>query len=139
MPRVQTLNPADSNPRLFPYGVTVGALTIIFVIIEIILIIQRRLLPGFMLLFSFMFIVLYMAGLVETGIQVFGAGGVAKNCNTYVNDRSQTGVTLDTLAWLEQNNICSCWYAAFSFWLILIFFFIYMMVMAAMVSRNAYD
>lgn len=59
-----------------------------------------------MLLFSFMFLVLYLAGLIETAIQLFGSGNVNNNCKTYVNDRPQTGVTLGTLAWLEQDSIC---------------------------------
>lgn len=121
-----------------PYGVTVGALTIIFIVVENILIIQRRLLPGFMILFSFMFIVLYLAGLIETAIQVFGDGDIDSNCNRYVEKMSQHGVSLDTLAWMEQNDICSCWYAVFSFWLILIVWFAAMMVIAAQVSRNAF-
>ncbi|KAF2096469.1 hypothetical protein NA57DRAFT_78073 [Rhizodiscina lignyota] len=127
------------TPWLFPYGITVGALTIVFIIIEIILIIQRRLLPGFMLLFSFMFLVLYLAGLIETSIQLFGAGNVSDNCNTFVQHRQQHGVSLSTLAWLEQDSICSSWYAAFSFWLILCVFFVWMMIMAAQVSRNSFE
>lgn len=118
---------------------TVGAITIIFIVVDTILIIQRRLLPGFMLLFSFMFIALYLTGLIETAIQIFGDGDVASNCNRYVDNRQQHGVSLDTLAWLEQNDICGCWYAAFSFWLILLVFFAGMMIMAAQVSRNAFD
>ncbi|KAK3059570.1 hypothetical protein LTS18_010528, partial [Coniosporium uncinatum] len=48
------------TPWLFPYGVVVGALTIVLVIVEIVLIAQRRLLPGFMILWSFILLVLYL-------------------------------------------------------------------------------
>lgn len=58
--------------RLFPYGITVGALTIVFLLIMDVAIMQRSLLPGWVLLGAFVLLVLYMAGLIETGIQLFG-------------------------------------------------------------------
>jgi len=76
------------------------------VIVEIVLIAQRRLLPGFMILWSFILLVLYLTGLIETAIQLFGPGNVSNNCQTYVSDNAATGVSLNTLAWLQQNNIC---------------------------------
>jgi hypothetical protein len=40
-------------------------------------------------------------------IQLFGPdGGVNNNCNTYVFSMPFTGVSVDTLAYLEQKNIC---------------------------------
>ena len=83
-----------------------GSLTIVFVFIQLILISQRPLLPGVMLLLSFILLVLYMAGLIETAIQLFGPGNVSDNCSTYVLNNPISGVSVNTLAWLEQDNIC---------------------------------
>lgn len=58
--------------RIFPFGVTVGALTIVFVLIAEILIQQKRLEPGTVVLGAFILFVLYLTGLIETAIQLFG-------------------------------------------------------------------
>ena len=65
------------------------------------------LLPGIVIIGSFILFVLWLAGLVETAIMDFGQGGnVNGNCGTYITGMPFTGVSLDTLAWLEQQNIC---------------------------------
>ena len=56
-----------------PYGITVGALTIIFLIIMDVMILQKTLLPGIVMLGAFILICLFMAGLIDTGIQMFGS------------------------------------------------------------------
>jgi hypothetical protein len=140
-----------------PYGVTVGALTIIFVIVEMILIAQRKLLPGIMMLLSFILLVLYITGAVGTGIQLFGGNNINNQCNTFVFNAQHSGPTEATLAWLQQRNICKsglsvgkeeylltknlgqCWQAAFSFWIIGAVFFIWMIVIAAKVNQNSYE
>jgi len=126
-------------PWIFPFGITVGSLTFVFVIIELIMIAQKRLLPGVMMLGAFILLVLYLAGLIETAIQLFGVGDVSSNCQKYVNDNQISGVSATTLAWLEQNNICSSWYAAFSFWIVGVIFLIWMLVMASQVGRGMYE
>lgn len=83
-----------------------GTLTLVFIIIEFILVAQSRLLPGVMMLGSFILWVLFLAGLIETAIQLFGAGNVSSNCQRYVNNNKIYGVSASTLAWLEQNGIC---------------------------------
>ncbi|KAF2200632.1 hypothetical protein GQ43DRAFT_373405 [Delitschia confertaspora ATCC 74209] len=127
------------TPWIFPYGVTVGALTVIFIIIEMILIAQRRLLPGVMMLCSFILLVLFITGIVGTALQLFSGPNVSSQCNAFVNNAKQTGPSIDTLAWLQQNNICQCWNAVFAFWIIGSIFFIWMMVMASQVNQNQYD
>jgi len=92
--------------RIFPFGITVGSLTLFFILIELILIAQNRLLPGVMMLGAFILLVLYLAGLIETAIQLFGAGNVSTNCQRYVTNNPISGVSASTLAWLEQNSIC---------------------------------
>ncbi|OCL01932.1 hypothetical protein AOQ84DRAFT_305712 [Glonium stellatum] len=127
------------TPWLFPYGVTVGALTIVFIIIELILVTQRRLLPGIMMLLSFVLLVLFITGIIGTAIQLFGGPNISNQCDTYVNNMKVTGPSINTLAWLQQNNICSCWNAAFAFWIIGSVFLIWMIIMASQVSQNQYD
>jgi len=126
-------------PWLFPYGVTVGAISIFFILIELIMVAQRRLLPGLMMMIAFILLVLYLTGLIETAIQLFGPGDVNSNCQRYVNNNAISGQSVNTLAWLEQNNICSCWYAAFSFWLIGVLLFLWMLLMAAQVGQGGYE
>ncbi|KAE9978243.1 hypothetical protein EG328_001569 [Venturia inaequalis] len=126
-------------PWIFPFGITVGALTLFFIIIEFALVAQNRLLPGVMMLGAFILLVLFLTGLIETAIQLFGAGNVSENCQRYVNKNKIYGVSASTLAWLEQNSICSSWYAAFSFWIVGTIFFVWMMVMSSQVGRGTYD
>jgi hypothetical protein len=103
-----------------PYGVTVGTLTIVFIIVELILIAQRRLLPGIMMLLSFVLLVLFIAGAVGTGLQLFGGNNINNQCNRYVFNMRQYGSNIETLAWLQQQNICKS-------------------LISAMVSRNSQE
>jgi hypothetical protein len=99
-----------ASHRLFPYGVTVGSLTVVWIIIQLILVAQRPLLPGLMILSSFILLVLYITGLVETAVQLFGPGKVSDNCTRYVMNNKISGVSVNTLAWLEQYNICKSFF-----------------------------
>lgn len=92
--------------RIMPYGVTVGTLAIIFIIIEIIYIAQRKLLPSVMMLFSFILLVLFLAGVIGTAIQLFAGPNINNQCNTYVFNNDARGPTMETLAFLQQRNIC---------------------------------
>lgn len=90
-----------------PYGVTVGALAIIFIIIELVYIAQRKLLPGIMMLLSFILLVLFIAGIIGTAIQLFAGPNINNQCNTYVfNNNGASGPDVNTLANLQQRNIC---------------------------------
>jgi len=126
-------------PWIIPFGITVGSLTVFLIIVEMIMIAQNRLLPGIMMLSSFILFVLYLTGIIETAIQLFGAGQVSSNCQAYVTNNEVTGLSLNTLAWLQQNNICQCWYAAFSFWIVGAIFFVWMFIMASAVGRGNYE
>jgi hypothetical protein len=92
--------------RIMPYGVTVGALAIIFIIIEIVYIAQRKLLPSTMMLLSFILLVLFIAGIIGTAIQLFAGPNINNQCNTYVFNDNVNGPNMDTLAFLQQRNIC---------------------------------
>ena len=120
-----------------PYGVTVGALALVFIIIEIIYIAQRKLLPGTMMLLSFILLVLFITGVLETAIQLFGPeGNINGNCQTYVFGNKQNSLDLNTLAWLQQQSICQQWQAVFAFWIIGAVFLVWMLVLAGMVARG---
>lgn len=108
--RLRTITDKDVNTnhinRIMPYGVTVGALTLLFVVVEVILIAQRRLLPGIMMLLSFILFVLFLTGAVGTGIQLFGKAQINQQCNRYVFNQKSRGPSERTLAFLQQQNIC---------------------------------
>lgn len=89
-----------------PYGVTVGALAMIFIIIEIVYIAQRKLLPNLMMMLSFILLVLFLAGIIGTAIQLFAGPNINNQCNTYVFNDDSSGPNTNTLAYLQQRNIC---------------------------------
>ncbi|KAH6637605.1 hypothetical protein C7974DRAFT_306507 [Boeremia exigua] len=126
------------TPWIMPYGVTVGAMAILFILLEILYIAQRKLLPVTMMLLSFILLVLFLAGVIGTAIQLFAGPNIINQCNTYVFSDSSSGPTLDTLAFLQQRNICQCWQAVFAFWIIGSVFLIWMMIMASQVNSNQY-
>jgi hypothetical protein len=86
--------------------VTVGALSVTFILLELIMVAQRRLVPGMMMLGAFILLVLYLTGLIQTAILLFGPTDVSGNCQRYVTNDKTSGPTEDTLAWLQQSNIC---------------------------------
>lgn len=153
---------ADPGNRLFPYAVTVSALAVLFFILILSLISQRQLLPGIVIIGSFILFVLWLTALIETSIQLFGpSGSVNGNCQLYVQSQPFTGASLNTLAWLEQSNICkfpatyvrigncrmltfalsvgNCWKAAFAWEMIGTIFLLWMIVMAYQVQNDNYD
>lgn len=93
--------------RYFPYWVATGSLGILFVIIIIGLTSNRQLIPGIVMLGSFVLFVLFLTGLIKDSIELWGPlGSVNDNCQRYVTGQPFTGQSLNTLAWLQQNNIC---------------------------------
>jgi len=96
-----------STCRYFPYWITTATLTILFIFIMLYLISQRQLLPGIVIMGSFILFVLWMVGLIVVSIELWGpTGSVNGNCNLYVNGQESSGVSVNTLAWLEQHSIC---------------------------------
>ncbi|KAI9790074.1 MAG: hypothetical protein M1816_005544 [Peltula sp. TS41687] len=126
-------------PWYMPYWIAVGSLGILFVLLIIGLVSNRQLIPAVVMLGSFILFVLFLTGLIKISIELFGAsGGVNASCTQYVQNRSSKGPSLDTLAWLQQNNICSCWRAAFSFALIGTVFLLWLFIMAWQVQTDDY-
>jgi len=131
----------DAYIRIMPYGITIGALTVIFILIMLGLILQRRLLPGVVMLGAFILLVLYITGAVETALQLFGPeGDIVGNCQLYVTgQRSQyQGLSAGTLAWLEQNETCQSWMAVFAFWIVGAVFLVWMLVLGFTVARGGF-
>jgi len=128
------------TPWLFPYEVTVSAMAVGFIILLLFLISQRQLLPGVVFLGTFILFVLWLTGLIETAVQLFGpAGSVNGNCHNFVTNQPFHGVSVGTLAWLEQTNICNCWEASFAMEVVGTLFLFWMMIMAYNVNKDDYD
>jgi len=100
------------------------------------LISQRQLLPGIVIMGSFILFILWMVGLIVISIQLWGPSGVNGNCNIYVNGRSFTGPNVNTLAYLEQHSICQSWQAQWAFELVGCVFLLWMMIMAYQVYQD---
>lgn len=127
------------TPRIFPYSIATGSLCLLFLLIILVLIQQRQLLPGIVVLGSFILFVLFLTGLIETSIQLYGpTGSVNSYCNLY---RPSSGVANGqaTLAWLETQGICQDWKAVFSFYIIGTVFLLWMMVMAYQVNQDNFE
>ncbi|KAJ8064107.1 hypothetical protein OCU04_007942 [Sclerotinia nivalis] len=123
-------------PWYFPYWVVSAALGVLFIITMLWLISQRQLLPGIVILGSFILFVLWLVGLIVWSIELWGpSGSVNGNCNLYVTANPQTGASTATLAWLMQHSICQSWIAAWAFMLIGVIFLFWMMIMSYQVYR----
>lgn len=118
-------------PWYFPYWISTGALSIIFIFIMLYLISQRQLLPGIVVMGSFILFVLWMVGMIVISIELWGpSGSVNSNCNLFVNGAESHGPSTLTLAFLEQKSICQSWTAAWAFELVGCVFLLWMMIMA---------
>ena len=84
-----------------------SALAVFFIFLVLGLIARHILLPGILLFGSFILFALWLTGLVETSLQLYGvAANVNSNCQNYVYDNESRGNNVNTLAWLAQNTIC---------------------------------
>jgi len=81
-------------------------MTVVFLLYINIQMAGQGLVPQPMMLLSFVYFALYLTGLIETSIQLFGAGNVSQNCSRYISGMPVKGASPLTLAWLEQNSIC---------------------------------
>lgn len=71
------------------------------------LISQRQLLPGIVIMGSFILFVLWMVGLIIMSLELWGpSGNVNSNCQLFIENHPASGVSLETLAWLQQHGIC---------------------------------
>ena len=144
IPTYLSQNATNNHPspnRLFPYSVATGSLGILFILLILGLIAQRQLLPGIVMLGSFILFVLFLTGLIETSIQLYGpTGSVNSYCNIYTPSSGYVnGQGGATLAWLETQGICNDWKAVFSFYIVGSVFLLWMMVMSYQVNRDDYE
>ncbi|KAL9636520.1 MAG: hypothetical protein Q9204_002225 [Flavoplaca sp. TL-2023a] len=125
-------------PWILPYMITISTLCIIFIIILLGLISQRQLLPGIVVLGSFILFVLFLTGLIETSIQLYGPSGAV---NSYCGSRPNTEVidSMQTAVWLANLGICTDFRTAFAFEIVGTIFLLWMMVMAYQVNRDDFD
>lgn len=87
--------------------VTVSTLGVAFIFLVVGLIARHFLLPGILILGSFILFVLWLTGLIETSLQLYGvSGNVNDNCQIYVVDNQARGNTIDTMAWIMQSTLC---------------------------------
>lgn len=87
--------------------VVTSALGIFFIFIVLGLIARRLLLPGILILGSFVLFVLWLTGLIETALQLYGVvANVNTSCQNYVVQNVAHGNNINTLAWLTQITIC---------------------------------
>ncbi|KAI9749650.1 MAG: Vacuolar protein sorting-associated protein 41 [Chaenotheca gracillima] len=126
-------------PWYMPYWSTVGGLGVAFIILLIYLQNQSILIPGVVILGSFILFVLWLTGLIKTAIVLFGPqGSVNDLCSRYVTNQPSHGQNEATLAWLQQQNSCNCWKAAFAFELIGTVFLLWLMIMAYQVYQDEF-
>lgn len=63
--------------------------------------------PNVMIGLSFVLLVLFITGIIATAIQLFGPdANINGQCQQYVNNNRPVGANIQTLAWLQQKNIC---------------------------------
>lgn len=123
--------------RYFSYFIVVASLGIVFVLLLLWLIYQRRLLPSIVMIGGFILFVLWLVGLIVVSVQLWGpSGSVSSSCNLAVFSQNPTGQTLETLAWMEQRSICQSWEAVFSFGLVGVVFLLWIMIMAYQVFAD---
>jgi len=98
------------------------------------------LIPGGILLGSFILFVLWLTTLIETAIQLYGAkANVNGNCSQYVTGQPFKGISVETLAYITQLNICNCWKAAFAFEIVAAVLYVWIMILAWQVQRDDLD
>ncbi|KAJ6441046.1 hypothetical protein O9K51_06840 [Purpureocillium lavendulum] len=125
-------------PWYFPYYITVGALAILFIAGIFWLIANRRLLPAIVMIGAFMLFVMWLVGLVVVSMQLWGPNGsVQSNCNLQVFNQNPRGKTIETLAWMQQKNICQSWHLVFAMALTGSIFLVWVMIMAYQVFVNS--
>jgi hypothetical protein len=87
--------------------VVTSALGVAFILLVLILAERHFLLPGIIIIGSFILCVLWLTGLIETALQLYGVvGDVNANCQIYVENNKSWGNNINTLAWLAQSTIC---------------------------------
>ncbi|KAI9799025.1 MAG: hypothetical protein M1825_004921 [Sarcosagium campestre] len=94
-----------NSPWYMPFWVATGSLGILFVVLIIYLVSTRQLIPGIVILGSFILFVLFLTGLVKISIELFGPqGSVSTNCALI--DPPPREPSEASLAYLQNLNVC---------------------------------
>ncbi|RJE21885.1 hypothetical protein PHISCL_05770 [Aspergillus sclerotialis] len=94
-------------PWLFPFMIVTGSLGVFFIFLILVLAARRFLLPGIIIIGSFVLFALWLTGLIETSLQLYGvAANVNDNCQNHVVNNVATGNYVGTMVWLVQSTIC---------------------------------
>jgi len=123
-------------PWYFTYWICSAGLGIFFILLMIYLTSQDRLVPGIVMLGTFILFVLWLVGMIFVSIQLWGTGNVSSLCGADVSGQEFKGQSVGTLAWLEQDSICQSWKASWAFEFIGVFFFLWMLIMGNQVRLN---
>ncbi|OAA45418.1 hypothetical protein NOR_03207 [Metarhizium rileyi] len=114
------------------------AIAILFMGFLFWLIATRRLLPAIVMIGAFMLFVLWLVGLVIVSVQLWGpSGSIQSTCSLQVFSRNPQGLSQETLAWMQQRNICQSWHFVFAMALTGIIFLVWVMIMAYQVFANS--
>ncbi|KAG5986277.1 hypothetical protein E4U54_005510 [Claviceps lovelessii] len=125
-------------PWYFVYHITVGSVALLFIGGIFWLIAKRRLLPAIVMIGAFIIFVLWLVGLVVVSVQLWGPdGSIQSTCNLQVFNRDPRGQTQETMAWLQQRNICQSWHLVFAMSLTGMAFLVWVMIMAYQVFVNS--
>jgi len=123
-------------PWYFTYHVTMAVITLLFLLAMLYLISLRRLLPGIVIIAAFILFVLWLTGVITTGIVFFGPVGNIDHLCDIVSHNEVHGVQIGTAAWLEEDSECAAWKAAFSFEIVGVVFLLWVGFMALGVYRS---
>ncbi|GAO14284.1 uncharacterized protein UV8b_07439 [Ustilaginoidea virens] len=125
-------------PWYFPYYITVGCIALLFIGGIFWLIANRRLLPAIVMIGAFVLFVMWLVGLVVVSVQLWGPdGSIQSTCSLQVFNRNPHGLNQETLAWLQQKNICQSWHLIFAMGLTGLVFLVWVMIMAYQVFVNS--
>lgn len=121
--------------RLFPFQISIGALTLVWVLIIAGLVTQQQVFPPYIVIIgSFIGFVLWLTGLIQMAITLYGPNGnVDSYCNRY---RPRVGASEATLVWLHNNGLCQDWRAAFAMQVVGTVFLLWMMVLSWGVNQD---
>ncbi|QPG93615.1 hypothetical protein C2857_001160 [Epichloe festucae Fl1] len=125
-------------PWYFPYYITVASIAILCIGGIFWLIANRRLLPAIVMMGAFILFVMWLVGLVVVSVQLWGpSGSIQSTCNLQVFNRDPHGLNQETMAWLQQRNICQSWQLVFAMSLTGVIFLVWVMIMAYQVFVNS--
>ncbi|KAG5938450.1 hypothetical protein E4U53_008004 [Claviceps sorghi] len=125
-------------PWYFVYHIVVASMALLFISGIVWLIKKKRLLPALVMIGAFLIFVMWLVGLVVVSVQLWGPdGSIQSVCSLQVLNRDPQGQSQETMAWLQQRNICQSWHLVFAMSLTGMVFLVWVMIMAYQVFVNS--